>query len=88
MWLAVGILVLPGVIAISSRLLDVRFRFKAFAWASSASLVAIGVVILGLLRDFPAFAFVGGCVMSAVATAAYALGTSRGLEAWRDANGP
>jgi glucose uptake protein GlcU len=87
-WFAVGALAVPCIVAGVSLLLNVRFGLTAVAQTAGAAVVATGFALVLLFRDFAAFAFVGGFAVCAVAAATYAFGTSRGIEAWRDANGP
>jgi len=86
-WLLVGGALLPAVVAGVSRLIDVPFRAGALAWASLGSLVATAAALLVLLPDFASFAVLGGFGVPLAAAVIYAVATSRGLEAWRDASG-
>lgn len=86
-WLVFGSVVVPVVVAVVSRLIQVEFRGAALFWTVAVAFVATGVALSLLFRDFAAFAFLGGFAVCAAASAAYAVGTSRGFEAWRDSTG-
>jgi hypothetical protein len=87
-WLSTGLVVVPAAVVLVSVLIGVRPRIVAMAGCAFASLVgtAAAVLLLHASREAGAFTFLGGWVTSMLAAGAYAFGTSRGEESWRDAN--
>jgi hypothetical protein len=83
-WLVVGSVLVPAVVMGASGLIGVAPRFSASVWTAAAASVTTGIVLLVLFKDFAAFAFVGGFAVAAVSATCYAVGTARGLEAWKD----
>jgi hypothetical protein len=87
-WALMGSVALPAIVAVASRLLLVPFSAGALWRTALATLVATAIGLPVLHLDYPAFAFLGGFAVAAVAAGAYALCTSKGMEAWRDVNLP
>jgi hypothetical protein len=85
-WLPTGLLIVPAAVVLVSVLIGVRPRLVAMAGCAVASLAgtAAAVVLLHASREAGAFTVLGGWVTSMLAAGAYAFGTSRGEESWRD----
>jgi hypothetical protein len=89
-WLAVGGLLVPGVVSLVSLPLGVRPRLRAVLACAAASLAgtALSVALLRASGGATAFTFLGGLLVSALAAGAFALATADGNGARRDAVDP
>jgi hypothetical protein len=85
-WLCIAGVLVPILVAATSRLGGIPVRAGAFCVTALAAVIACGLLLAVLSRDFAAFAFLGGFAVSTVAAGTYAVATSRDLVARQDAN--